>query len=126
MARIRKFDISKLNGKVGQIRDWLKRHHFPIKAIFIITGISSTIWFLIRVIPKPSRASYPCMQVAAPVMSGFIVYLLSLTGITIALRKAKKNISGYYNFTGNKNYDWKNFGGDTFGTYSYVRIEQPK
>ena len=92
MARIRKFDISKLNGKVGQIRDWLKRHHFPIKAIFIITGISSTIWFLIRVIPKPSRASYPCMQVAAPVMSGFIVYLLSLTGITIALRKAKMNI----------------------------------
>ena len=54
-------------------------------------GIISTIWFLIRVIPKPSRASYPCMQVAAPFMSGFVVYLLSLGGITFALRKTRQN-----------------------------------
>jgi uncharacterized protein (DUF362 family) len=59
------------------------------KVTFIILGISSTIWFLIRVIPKPQRATYPCMRAAAPVMSAFIIYLLSLSGSVIAFRKAK-------------------------------------
>ena len=59
------------------------------KLIFIALGISSTIWFLIRVIPKPQRATYPCMRAAAPVMSGFIIYLISLSGSVLAFRKAK-------------------------------------
>ena len=75
-----------------KIIDWMKDHHFPPGLLFIFMGIISTIWFLIRVIPKPSRAGYPCMQVAAPIMSGFVVYLLSLGGITLALRKAKQHI----------------------------------
>src|SRR5450759_3691144 len=85
------FNIFKLKGKLGKIRDWMNVHHFPPKLLFFLLGIISTIWFLIRVIPKPSRATYPCMQVAAPLMSGFVVYLLSLGGITLALRKAKQN-----------------------------------
>ncbi|HEX2936028.1 MAG TPA: hypothetical protein VHO72_11800, partial [Bacteroidales bacterium] len=60
------------------------------KIIFFVTGIASTIWFLARVIPKPSRAGYPCMKAAAPVMSGFILWLLSLTGLTISFKKAVK------------------------------------
>jgi ligand-binding sensor domain-containing protein len=92
MEKINKFDIQKLKGKLSDIRDWMKDHHFPPKLLFYIMGIISTIWFLIRVIPKPSRANYPCMQVAAPLMSGFVVYLLSLGGVTLALRKAKQNI----------------------------------
>ncbi len=60
--------------------------------MFIITGIASTVWFLIRVIPKPSRATYPCMRVAAPVMSGFVIYLLSLGGLSLILKKALKNL----------------------------------
>ena len=87
------FDIFKLKGKLGKIRDWMNAHHIPPKLLFFLLGIISTIWFLIRVIPKPSRATYPCMQVAAPLMSGFVVYLLSLGGITLALRKAGKNIA---------------------------------
>src|ERR1035437_3232542 len=86
-----KFDIIKLKGKLSRIRDWMKEHHFPPKLLFFFIGIISTIWFLFRVIPKPSRATYPCMKVAAPFMSGFIVYLLSLGGITLALRKVKQN-----------------------------------
>ena len=62
-----------------------------LKITFILTGIASTIWFLVRVIPKPQRATYPCMRVAAPVMSGFFVYLLSLAGSAAAFRKAKLN-----------------------------------
>ena len=60
-----------------------------LKITFIFTGIASTLWFLVRVIPKPQRATYPCMQVAAPIMSGFVIYLLSLVGSVAAFRKAK-------------------------------------
>jgi len=41
------------------------------KLAFLIIGIGSTVWFLMRVIPKPTRAGYPCMKAAAPIMSGF-------------------------------------------------------
>jgi hypothetical protein len=62
------------------------------KIVFIGLGLSSTLWFLIRVIPKPSRATYPCMQAAAPVMSGFILWVLSITGAAFAFKKAKKKL----------------------------------
>lgn len=62
-----------------------------LKISFILTGIASTIWFLVRVIPKPLRATYPCMRVAAPIMSGFVIWLLSLAGSVAAFRKAKFN-----------------------------------
>jgi hypothetical protein len=75
-----RFDISKLKGKLGKMRDWMESYHIPCQLIFFVMGIVSTIWFLIRVIPKPSRATYPCMQVAAPFMSGFITYQGSLAG----------------------------------------------
>ncbi len=61
------------------------------KISFFVLGISSTIWFLIRVIPKPQRATYPCMRAAAPVMSAFVMYLLSLSGSVLAFRKAKNH-----------------------------------
>ena len=87
-----KFNMSKSGGKLRQVCDWMKRHHFPPRMVFFIMGILSTLWFLIRVIPKPSRATYPCMQIAAPIMSGFVIYLISLTGITMAFKKARQNI----------------------------------
>jgi hypothetical protein len=59
------------------------------KIMFLALGISSTIWFLIRVIPKPQRASYPCMKAAAPLMSTFVIYLLTFSGSVLALQKAK-------------------------------------
>ena len=61
------------------------------KLVFWVGGISATAWFLLRVIPKPSRASYPCMQAAAPVMSTFVIYLLTLFGTMTALRKARQH-----------------------------------
>jgi hypothetical protein len=86
-----------LKGSPGRIRDWMKAHRFPSGLVVLFMGLLSTLWFLIRVIPKPSRAYYPCMQVAAPMMSAFIIYLLSLGGITMALRKARRNLlSGRY------------------------------
>lgn len=61
------------------------------KILFFLLGIGSTIWFLIRVIPKPSRAGYPCMRTTTPIMSSFIIYLISLGGSVLAFRKAKHN-----------------------------------
>ncbi len=60
----------------------------PGKLVFIVMGVASTLWFLIRVIPKPQRAGYPCMRAAAPIMSGFVLYLVSLGGMTLLFRKA--------------------------------------
>ena len=76
--------------RLGKIITWFKKYILPAKVVFIISGILSTIWFLVRVIPKPSRATYPCMRMAAPIMSGFVVYLLSLGGIALMLRKARR------------------------------------
>ncbi|HEY9123432.1 MAG TPA: DUF362 domain-containing protein [Bacteroidales bacterium] len=58
----------------------------------MLIGLASTIWFLVRVIPKPQRAAYPCMRTAAPLMSGFVIYLLSLGGSLLFFRKAIANL----------------------------------
>jgi hypothetical protein len=55
-------------------------------AFFILGGISLA-WFLIRVIPKPSRAAYPCMRATAPFMSAFVMYLLSLFATIHIMKK---------------------------------------
>ena len=64
-----------------------------VKWLFPITGLISLIWFLVRVIPKPSRAAYPCQRVAAPLASAFIVWLLAVIASVSAFRKAKDHVS---------------------------------
>ncbi len=54
-----------------------------------VLGLSSLIWFLIRVIPKPSRATYPCQRLAMPLASGFVAWLIGLAGSVVAFRQAK-------------------------------------
>ena len=78
--------------KLLKMKEWMKSHHVPPRLLLIILGIISTIWFLIRVIPKPARASYPCMRVAAPFMSGFVVYLLTVGGLTAISRRFKQKV----------------------------------
>ena len=46
-------------------------------------GIGATIWFLIRVIPKPGRATYPCQQAAFPLASAFVAGLLGAREVFI-------------------------------------------
>ena len=61
--------------------------------IFPIAGLVSLIWFLVRVIPKPSRATYPCQRIAFPLASGFVAWLVGLGAATMAFRKAKLNFA---------------------------------
>ncbi len=58
--------------------------------LWIVLGLASVIWVLIRVLPKPSRAAYPCQKVAQPMAAGFIAWLLGLAGSTLIMRKARR------------------------------------
>lgn len=70
-------------------RQSVKQKKFSPRLLFYITGIGAVVWFLIRVIPKPSRASYPCMRAAFPVASGFVIYLFTLFTSAFAINKLK-------------------------------------
>jgi hypothetical protein len=57
---------------------------------FHLAGIIAIVWFLIRVVPKPQRAQYPCQQVAMSLSLGYIAFWSVLfTGLVIWLRNAK-------------------------------------
>jgi hypothetical protein len=57
---------------------------------FHVAGIFAIIWFLIRVVPKPSRAQYPCQQVAIFISFGYIAFWgVMFTGLVVWMRKAK-------------------------------------
>lgn len=63
-------------------RDW--------KWLFLpILGLVALFWFLVRVLPKPSRAAYPCQRVAAPLASSFLVWLLGVAGSAVAFHNAR-------------------------------------
>lgn len=53
-------------------------------------GLVSLLWFLIRVIPKPSRATYPCQRAAFPMASAFVIWLSSLVVSSMAYCKARR------------------------------------
>jgi len=54
-----------------------------------VTGLLGLVWFLIRVIPKPSRATYPCQQMAAPLASGFMLWVIGLSAPTVIYRRVR-------------------------------------
>lgn len=74
-----------------QIKCRIKGRWF--KWLFPITGLIATIWFLVRVLPKPSRATYPCQRVAFPLASSFVAYILGLLGTAVALRRARRRLA---------------------------------
>jgi uncharacterized protein (DUF362 family) len=52
-------------------------------------GLVSLLWFLIRVIPKPSRANYPCQRAAFPIASAFVVWLTAVVVSSLAYCRAR-------------------------------------
>src|SRR3990172_5008324 len=61
--------------------------------LFPVLGLAAVIWILIRIVPKPDRAAYPCMKVAAPIASGFLIYVAGLASSVYAFRKARQLFS---------------------------------
>ncbi|HEY5570098.1 MAG TPA: hypothetical protein VIK42_01345 [Bacteroidales bacterium] len=64
------------------------------KTSAIIIGSAALIWFLIRVIPKPSRASYPCQQAAFPIASAFVIWLTATLSSMYVFKKLGKTFAG--------------------------------
>jgi len=96
-------DVSNRHGDAGTCRNgvrdqtrcrwfrWL--HQRWVRWLFPVVGLFSVAWFLIRVIPKPSRVVYPCQRVAFPLASSFVLWLLGLAGSTIAFRRARRHFT---------------------------------
>lgn len=64
-------------------KNWFIRFLFPL------IGLVCIVWWLVRVIPKPSRAQYPCMKVAAPMAGGFLTYIVALLAAMVSFKKAR-------------------------------------
>lgn len=99
MFKNRISSTSKTNNWFKKIQENLKVRKLPEKLVFILLGLLSTIWFLGRVIPKPSRAAYPCVRAVAPFMSGFVLYLLSLGGMSLVIKRLGDNVRKRFSFT---------------------------
>ena len=70
----------------------MNRHRW-LRFFFPLTGLAALIWFLVRVIPKPSRATYPCQRAAFPIASAFVIWLAGVVGSIAAFRKAQNYMS---------------------------------
>ena len=57
----------------------------------MFVGLIALAWFLIRVIPKPTRAGYPCQRAAFPMASAYIIWLAGVLGAKFFYGKARKN-----------------------------------
>lgn len=65
------------------------------KLVFVFLGVVASAWFLIRVIPKPSRASYPCQRAAFPIASGFVIWLTGMFTSILAFKYLGKKFIKY-------------------------------
>ena len=66
----------------------MKRHSWRMWVLPFV-GLVSLLWFLLRVGPKPSRAAYPCQQVAGPLAGGFLLWLGGVVVSAFAYRQAR-------------------------------------
>ena len=82
--------MNRYHKNLHRIYHRLKKIRVPAKLLFIVMGVISTAWFLIRVIPKPQRAAYPCMQAAFPMMTGFLIWVGSVTGAFVTFKLSGK------------------------------------
>ena len=63
--------------------------------LFPLAGLTALIWVLIRVVPKPSRAAYPCQKAAIPIAWIFVGWILgAICGIIGKWIGFKKLLSG--------------------------------
>lgn len=80
--------------KTGRIIG-INKDKLILRIFFPLMGLAALIWFLLRVVPKPSRLDYPCQQVAAPIAFSFIAYLASFTFVWAAIRKSASLFKQY-------------------------------
>jgi parallel beta-helix repeat protein len=89
MVAQRKTDEVRVCPKTGRPIREVRRYGW-VRWVFPLAGVVSLVWFLIRVVPKPSRAAYPCQRLAAPIAGSFVVWLVGIVGSSLAYRKARR------------------------------------
>lgn len=57
--------------------------------LYRLLGFFALLWFALRVIPKPSRALYPCQRIAMPLALSFLVWLSGVTGLVYLVKLIK-------------------------------------
>lgn len=62
-------------GAFQKEKNWLLNKQTRWKSGLLILGFISTLWYIFRVLPKPARATYPCVQAAAPFAAAFVSYI---------------------------------------------------
>ena len=62
------------------------------RILFVAIGAASLIWFLVRTLPKPSRATYPCQRIAFPFASSFLIWLSGTLVSFFSFKKARKKL----------------------------------
>ena len=60
------------------------------KLIAPVTGFCALAWFLLRVIPKPSRATYPCQRAAFPVAGAFVAWSFGSLGGLFSVARLRR------------------------------------
>lgn len=55
----------------------INKKNVVLKVCFPLLGLVALVWFLIRVVPKPTRMEYPCQQIAAPLALSFVAFISS-------------------------------------------------
>ena len=73
--------------KTGKIRG-INKSAWPQWAL-LFAGLAACLWYLFRVIPKPTRAAYPCLRAAAPLRTGFLAYWAAVGGTAFLSAKAR-------------------------------------
>ena len=58
--------------------------------LFPFLGLVSLFWLLVRLVPKPSRAAYPCMKIAFPLASSFLVWIAGLLGSFVFFKHVRE------------------------------------
>ncbi len=84
--------VRSVDPKRGNCQGGRRKHPWR-RWLFPIAGLLSLIWFLVRVLPRPSRATYPCQRVAFPLASGFVAWVVGAIGSVLAFRKAKRSFA---------------------------------
>ena len=65
------------------------------RLLAFVAGALALLWFLFRVIPKPTRAFYPCQRAAFPVATTFVIWLIGALGGKLALDGMSRRLRQY-------------------------------
>jgi len=85
---IKKNSIFRKCAKSGKIVG-INYHLIQNPVFFIPMGLIALVWFCIRVLPKPARASYPCQKLALPLAGTFLGFCASWVTTAFSLKAAR-------------------------------------